>query len=168
MPLFVLLFLIPATAGLVDSYSKAFAYLRPLLPLSATELSPDQRELLDQEEWGLIVASAPSETDAARLRNDFKEAYGQSGHKNANGELIWQNDILVVRDPRTVGKWLVVIDMYPGPASRESIQTGVSEMLVAEQRTGVRGDPLERWLNGSAPYRFTKTEFEATYGKIAK
>jgi hypothetical protein len=168
VPLFLVLFLLPASFGLWNSYGKAIAQIKLLLPQAPVELSGDEHDILDNDEWGLIVASAQSEADAARKRDEFKSIYSLSGHKNANGELIWINDILVVRDPRLSGRWLVCIDMYPGPASREQLQTGVLDMLAAERQTGVRGDPVQRWLNGSAPYKFTKAEFERTYGKIAK
>src|SRR5205823_2913808 len=96
----------------------------------------------------------------------FADVYMQAGHVNDEGEPIWKNDILVVRDPRESGKWLVAIDMYPGPSSREALQNGVLEMIASEKEHGRRGQPLERWLNGSAPYRFTIKEFEEHWGKV--
>lgn len=168
VPLFVVLFLLPATLGLWEAYGKAFAAIKSFLPQGPVELTGDEHDLLDEDEWGLIIATAQSEADAARKRDDFKGVYSQSDHKNANGELIWINDILVVRDPRLAGRWLVTIDMYSGPASRKELQEGVLEMLDTERKARVRGEPLQRWLNGSAPYRFTKAEFESTYGSIAK
>ena len=56
--------------------------------------------------------------------------------------------------------------MYPGASSRRDLQDGVIGMIETESRNNVRGQPLERWLNGSAPYRFTKIEFEKLYGNI--
>jgi hypothetical protein len=166
IPLLFAFVLLPAVAGLAESYQKLFTYAAPYFHPKVTHLSPDEKDLLDQDEWGLIVARASSESDAEKKRSEFMEAYRQSGHLNSAGQLIWQNDILMVRDPREAGVWLVAIDMYPGPASREQLQQGVLEMIASERAARTRGEPLERWLNGSAPYRFTKAEFEMTYGKI--
>ncbi len=166
IPLLLAFVLLPALGGLVESYQKVFTFVSPYFRAKETHLTPDEKDLLDQEEWGLIVARASSESDAEKKRTDFMGAYRKSGHLNAAGQLIWENDVLIVRDPREAGVWLVAIDMYPGPASREQLQQGVLEMIESERATGTRGEPLQRWLNGSAPYRFTKAEFELTYGKI--
>lgn len=168
VPLLIIFFLVPASAGMVESYQNLFTHLAPLFRPNITHLSPEERDLIDQDEWGLIVARTNSESDAERKRQEFKTVYHQSTHRNTAGQLIWENDILVVRDPREVGAWLVAIDMYPGPASREQLQSGVLEMIDSERTAGIRGEPLQRWLNGSAPFHFTKAEFETTYGKIMK
>jgi hypothetical protein len=166
IPILFIFILVPASVGTVESYQKLFTYITPMFRHNITHLSPDERDLLDQDEWGLIVARTNSESDAERKKEEFMAAYRQSGHRNSAGQLIWENDVLVVRDPREAGIWLVAIDMYPGPASREQLQAGVLEMIASEREAGVRGEPLERWLNGSAPFHFTKAEFEKTYGKI--
>jgi hypothetical protein len=92
--------------------------------------------------------------------------YQKSGHRNAKGQLIWENDLLVLRDPREKGRWIFAIDMYDGKSSRDEIQRGVSEMIESERMQGVRGQPLERKLNGSAPYYFTRRQFEDVYGRV--
>ncbi|WP_156924404.1 hypothetical protein [Derxia gummosa] len=166
IPLLLVFVLLPALGGFVKSYQELFAKIAPYFHSKETHLSQDEKDLLDQEEWGLIIARANSESDAEKKRNDFMDAYRQSGHRNVAGQLIWKNDVLIVRDPGEAGVWLVAIDMYPGPASREQLQQGVLEMIESERATGTRGEPLQRWLNGSAPYRFTKAEFELTYGNI--
>jgi len=166
IPLLLVFVLLPALGGFVESYQKLYTYVAPYFLSKTTHLTPDEKDLLDQEEWGLIVARADSESNAEKKKSEFMEAYRKSEHRNAAGQLIWENDVLIVRDPREAGVWLVAIDMYPGSASREQLQQGVLEMIQSERVAGTRGEPLQRWLNGSAPYRFTKVEFELTYGKI--
>jgi hypothetical protein len=166
IPLMLLFVILPAASGFLKSYSELYAAVIPLFRPQTTEISPDEMGMLKQEEWGLIVASANSDKEARDRRDEFKRIYLLANHKNSAGQAIWENDLLIVRDPRQRERWIVVIDMYPGPSSRKQLQDGVLEMIEAEKRSGVRGEPLARWLNGSAPYRFTRREFEKRYGRF--
>lgn len=166
IPIFLVAVFLPAVTGFVDGVKKIYGYVSPFLITQTTLITPEERELLENEEWGLIVYTADSKTDAKERFAEFKKVYMQSGHKNFANQAIWENDIHVVRDPRKAGRWLVVIDMYPGSSSRTQLQAGVVEMIESEKAKNIRGEPLERWLNGSAPYKFIIADFERVYGKI--
>jgi hypothetical protein len=166
IPVFLLFVLVPALGGLIENYKKVAEVVSPYVVKPTVVLTHDELELIKDEEWGLIVATATSEREAETARNEFKKAYMGAHHVNQMGQPIWENDIFVLRDPREKGRWVVAIDMYPGPSSREEIQAGVLEMINSEKEANVRGQPLEGWLNGAAPYRFTRAEFEKHYGRI--
>jgi hypothetical protein len=166
IPVFLLFVLLPALGGVLESYKKVVKVVIPYVIKPTTTLSHDEAELIKDEEWGLIVATAPSEPKAREARDEFKKAYIAAHHVNWRGQSIWENDIFVLRDPREKGRWIVAIDMFPGPSSREALQAGILEMINSEKGANVRGEPLEGWLNGAAPYRFTRAEFEKRYGRI--
>ena len=166
IPVFLVAVILPATVGFIDGAKNVYGYIVPLFVTPTTLITPEERDLLEQEEWGLIVDTADSKSEAKERLAEFKNIYLQSGHTNYMNQAIWKNDILLVRDPRKVGRWLVVIDMYPGPSTRSALQAGVNEMIESEREANIRGEPLERWLNGSAPYQFERIIFEKTYGKI--
>jgi hypothetical protein len=56
--------------------------------------------------------------------------------------------------------------MYPGPASRAEIQDGFNDMLTVVDASRDAQDTLGHWLNGSAPFLYSRAEFERRYGRI--
>ena len=113
LPLLTLAILLPAAAGLADSYTKLAGMISELLGPRENHISKDERDVYLGSEWTLRIDSADGEEKATKLRDEFRSVYLTSGHVNFEGKPIWKDDILVVRDIRSKGRWIVVIDMYP-------------------------------------------------------
>jgi hypothetical protein len=167
VPLFVIFIAVPAIAGFVDGYWKLANVISEWTTTKLSYPTPEEKEVLDQEEWVLRIASYGSKEEAEHKSKEFKEVYRASGHINVKGKPIWINDILVVRDPKEKGRWLIVIDQYPGASSRQAQQDGLKEMLGCITTRELE-NTFGRWLKGAAPFHYTKKDFESTYGLIAE
>lgn len=147
-------------------YTSAANFVKTEFIPRYTALSKDENELVTDEEWGVIVADAESEAAAEKARGDFMSVYRLSKHLNAAGQLIWENDIRILRDPTNVGRWVVAIDMFTGQSSENCMHIGIADMIDAEKAADVRGYPLASWLATARLHKFTRAEFERAYGHI--
>src|SRR5262249_13072493 len=118
--------------------------IRELLKTDGIYATLDEITCLN--EWVLRIAAADSRDDAKQNKTDFLQYYQHFGHVNAGKEPIWMNDVHVVRDIHQKGKWLVVIDMYPGASSEQCMKEGKAEML------GVLYDKPEGMGEGNRRY----------------
>lgn len=167
VPLILVFIALPSVAGFLESYQKVYKFSLDIFTEKVTSIDLEERDLLESDEWGLIIHSYSNREEALVAQSKFRKDYFAAKHLDSDGEHIWQNDILVVRDPRKYGNWLLAIDMYKHDyASEQTLIAGVKEMLQSETSTGVRGQPLQRWLAAAKPYKFTKAEFEKAWGQI--
>ena len=111
-------------------------------------------------EWVVQVATATTASEAAILRDQFRDAYERAG------QTVWKNDILMVRSPTEAGVWLVVVDTFPGDASEALAQGALDGMEREAERLGRDGDGLGRWLTSATVLRYERSLFEQLYGLI--
>jgi len=88
IPIFLVFVAVPAVGGLIENYAKISGVVVPFLVRPATAIDQDERDLIEQEEWGLIVATATSEGKAIKAREEFKKVYLVAHHLNSAGQPI--------------------------------------------------------------------------------
>lgn len=155
--------------GLVENLEK----VRGWFEARTTNVTPDEITCLN--EWVLRLASTNTEASANDLRLQFLAAYKTFGHVNTDGQPIWENDVHTVRDIAHRGKWLVVIDMYPGASSRQCMIEGKNDMIgVLESKPQLSAtddrrtweNKIGRLLRPAEPLCYDFAQFEKTNGTI--
>ncbi len=164
LPLVAIFILIPAFAGLSDSYSKILTKLSDIVQQEKSVPSKGESDVFD--EWIIAIGHAESEKSAKELKSDFKKAYLASGHVNYKNEPIWVNDIFHVRHPKEKGIWLVVIDAFSGESSEKEVKKGLDEMAQLAFSSRQLTNALGHFLYGSSVIYYKKSDFIGTYGKI--
>jgi hypothetical protein len=164
LPLVAVFILIPALAGLFDSYSKILAKLSDIVTLEKSVPSKSESDVFN--EWIIVIGHAKSEQSAKELMSDFKNSYLASGHLNYKNEPIWVNDIFHVRHPKEKSIWLVVIDAFPGESSEKKVKEGLDEMAQLAFSSRKLTNTLGHFLYGSSVIYYKKSDFIDTYGKI--
>jgi len=148
--------------------------LRSRLTRARTYATPDEITCLN--EWVLRLAQSDTKENASSIKDAFLNDYLVFGHVNSGGEPIWKNDVHIVRDIKYPGKWLVVIDMYPGASSERCMEEGKAEMVEIldgkpdSLQPGNRRDwenRIGRILRPSVSLCYDFAEFEQANGKIA-
>jgi hypothetical protein len=163
-PLVAIFILMPAFAGLSDSYSKIFTKLSAIVQQEKSVPSKSESDVFN--EWIIVIGHADSEKSAKELKSDFKKAYLASGHVSYKNEPIWVNDIFHVRHPKEIGIWLVVIDAFSGESSEKQVKEGLDEMAQLAFSARQLTNTLGHFLYGSSVIYYKKSDFIDTYGKI--
>ena len=73
IPIYLVFIIVPAFGGLIEKYGKVVAFAKPFVVTPTTELTTEERDLIEKEEWGLVVATAPTEEKANTAKEDFKK-----------------------------------------------------------------------------------------------
>lgn len=163
-PIVAIFILIPAIAGLSDSYSKIWEKISAAVSQEKSVPSKSESDVFN--EWIIAIGHTKSETAAKELKNEFKKTYLASGHVNYKNEPIWINDIFHVRHPTEKGIWLVVIDAYSGESTKEQVKKGLDEMAQLAFSTRELTNTLSHYLYGSQVIYYKKSDFIKTYGEI--
>ncbi len=164
LPLVALFILIPAIAGLSDSYSKIWQKLSAVVHQEKSVPSKSESDVFN--EWIIAIGRAKSEASAKELKAEFTKAYLSSGHVNYKNEPIWVNDIFHVRHPTEKGIWLVVIDAFSGESTEEQVKKGLNEMKQLAFSSRELTNTLGHYLYGSEVIYYKKADFINTYGEI--
>ena len=163
-PIVAIFILIPAVAGLSDSYTKIWTKLSDIVHQEKS--APTKSESNVFNEWIIAIGHAQSESSVKELKGNFKKAYLVSGHVNFKKEPIWVNDIFHVRHPIEKGIWIVVIDAFSGESSEKQVKKGLDEMAQLAFSSRELTDTLGYYLYGSQVIYYKKSDFINTYGEI--
>lgn len=163
-PIVAVFILIPAIAGLTDSYSRIWSTISATI--SQEKSVPLKSESDVFNEWIIAIGHAKNESAAKELKTEFIKAYLASGHVNYKNEPIWINDIFHVRHPTEKGIWLVVIDAFPGESTEEQVRNGLNEMAQLAFSSRELSNTLGHYLYGSRVFHYKKSDFINTYGEI--
>jgi hypothetical protein len=164
LPIVAIFILVPAVAGLFDSYSKIWSKLSNIMKQEISVPSKSESDVFN--EWIIVIGHTKSEKSAKELQGDFKKAYLASGHVNYKNEPIWVNDIFYVRHPKENGIWLVVIDAFSGESSEEEVKKGLDELAQLAFSSRQLTNTLGHFLYGSKVIYYKKSDFIGTYGEI--
>jgi hypothetical protein len=160
------LFAIFVGAGIISIFlNRVLSILDVFTPdcVSKTqEYLPGDHDVMN--EWVLLVGAFASPENAKEDRARFVAAMFRDSIRphlpsNANEE-----KILIVRDPKTCGHWLEVLDLVPGDGSEE-MQRFWRDSLDHLGRKDP-GSEMSRWIRRSRPYYYSREEYERMYGKI--
>lgn len=166
--LVLLIIVVPGAFGLVTFYASTVTTIYAVLSPKSSTLSKDEENL--RNEWVAVVAYFPSEQlarEQQKLFRDLYEKYETVLRSGANGAYaLWRDDIVVARDPKVAGRWIIAVDMFYGPSTAPV----VSAELARVARLG-GGDPeaqntYQRMFVSSEVLCYSQDKFEKTYGRI--
>lgn len=163
-PIVLIFLLLPALAGLSDSYLKIWNKLSTAIYKEKSVPSKSESDVFN--EWIIAIGHAKNEKKALELKASFTKTYLASGHVNKYNEPIWVNDIFHVRHPTEKGIWLVVIDAFSGESTEKQVEAGLDEMAQLAFSSRELTNTFGHYLYGSKVIFYKKNDFINTYGEI--
>lgn len=164
IPLLLVLIIIPASAGIIDSYKNVAEHLSAVL--TSDKSIPSKAESDVFNEWIIAVGNTENEKKAIELKSKFIAAYISSNHVNYKNEPIWVNDIFHVRHPVEKGVWMVVVDAFSGPSSKSKVKEELNELALIAFSTRELANTFGHYLYGADVIYYAKNDFIGTYGEI--
>lgn len=166
--LVLLAVIVPSVFGLVSFYSSAISSAIEHLSPRTTVISKDEANL--RNEWVGVVAYFASEQAALEQLDTFKELYEKyETVKRSNGVndyALWRDDIVVARDPKASGRWIIAIDFYYGPSSEPVVSAELARVARLGDGTAEAQNTYQKMFVSSRALCYSQITFERTYGKI--
>ena len=125
-------------------------------PIPVT-LEPDELKIYN--EWVIQVAIADGRDRAKEFRDAFSSYYKNSG------DGVWGNDIRLVRYPREVGKWLVVIDTFPGRSDANSVDAELKRLVEVSNTSRDLSNTLGTFFINATVIDWNLDDFSKIYGR---
>jgi hypothetical protein len=161
-------FFIFVAVAVMATFAENLKELRGALPFKddrpLSTLSPGEKDVLD--EWVMLVEAEQSREQALA---DARELTGALFVPELKPRLTPETepaDVLVVRDPVNAERWLLVVDMLPGEGDEETQRKVIGRIASASRKQGGPEHPIGRWVMNSVAYRYSRRDFERTYGRI--
>jgi len=120
-------------------------------------LEPDEIEV--HNEWVIQIAIANNLQRIKEFKGQFYNYYKLSGDK------VWENDIRTTRSPSEKGKWLLVIDTFPGRSEQKTVKTELRRLKRVATRSRDLSNTLGTFFTNAKVIDWNLGIFISTYGK---
>lgn len=156
VPMFLLFSLVIALPDTTTKLRRSFNFIRDTL-YPTTFLTRFEYDV--RNEWVAVIWSYQDVEEAKKEVELFKKAYAESGHS------IWNDDILLVRDPERSQTWQIVMDLDYGKSEQGTIQARLDELKEFGNKTRHVRNSFGHWLDTATVQLYDLEKFEVTHGK---
>lgn len=155
-----LFILLSASLDTLGKTTNAWSYIKQAFSEKTSVLNTAEIEVLD--EWIVLIDSADSFQQADAYRQQLVAATSKFANQDAAQH--FARNLRVVRDPNSIGTWLLTADINNGRSTKAEVSITIT-CLKKHVSSWESDDILSPWFTNAQAVDYSLAAFSETYGR---